>query len=198
MQQRSEETRLQLMQAARDQFARLGYDGASVEGICRSIGLSKGAFYYHFPSKGAIFHALLNEWLAGLDTQLQTFLSSERSVPEGLVQMAAVARQIFESAQGQLPMFLEFWREASHEPQVWQTVIDPYRRYTELFAGVVSRGVTEGSLRPVDPQLAARLIVALALGLILQGVMDPDGAAWEQVLPDSLQLLLQGLGRAAA
>jgi hypothetical protein len=35
--------------------------------------------------------------------------------------------------------------------------------------------------------------MALAIGVILQGVMDPDGAAWDQVARQGIGLLLDSL-----
>ena len=195
MQQRSEETKGRILQAAQQAFAGGGYDATSVAEICRTAGVSKGAFYHHFPAKQAVFLALLENWLAALDTQMALLLDGSDSVAQGLVRTAGLTGMVFQSASGQLPMFLEFWRAASHDPLVWQTTVGPFRRYQELFADIVKKGIAEGSLRPVDPLTAARLIVALALGLILQGIIDPHGAAWDEVTRDSFQMLMEGLSK---
>ena len=195
MQQRSEETKARILQAAQQLFASGGYDATGVAEICKTAGVSKGAFYHHYPSKQAVFLALLENWLATLDGQMGPLLEGSDSVAQGLVRAAGITGMVFQSASGQLPMFLEFWREASHDPRVWQITIGPFRRYQELFAEIVKKGIAEGSLRPVDPLTTARLIVALALGLILQGVIDPQGAAWDEVTRDSFQMLMTGLSK---
>ena len=193
MQQRSEETKARIMQTARQLFAQSGYDASGVAEICAAAGISKGAFYHHFPTKQALFLSLLEEWLAALDSQLTPLLDAVQTVPQSLVQAAAVTGLVFQSASGQLPMFLEFWRAASHDPVVWQATIGPFRRYQELFAGIVRKGIAEGSLRPVDADTAARVIMAQAVGLILQGVIDPQGAAWGDVTKIGIQMLMEGL-----
>ena len=193
MQQRSEETRGRILQAAQQLFASSGYDATGVAELCHTAGVSKGAFYHHFPSKQAVFLALLENWLAALDGRMAPLIEGPGSVPEGLVRAASITGMVFQSASGQLPMFLEFWREASHDPLVWQTTVGPFRRYQELFAGIVEKGIAEGSLRPVDPFVASRTIVALALGFILQGVIDPQGAPWDRVTRESFQMLMKGI-----
>ena len=193
MQQRSEETKNRILKTAQQLFAKNGYDATGVAEICTAAAVSKGAFYHHFPSKQAVFLTLLEDWLSILDLQMASLLAGGQSVSEGLVRSAGVIGMVFDSASGLLPMFLEFWRESSHDPQVWQATIAPYRRYQELFAGVVRMGVEDGSLRPVDPDCAARVIVALALGLILQGVIDPNGAAWNEVTRQGMQFLMEGI-----
>ena len=107
--------------------------------------------------------------------------------------MAGLAGQMFEQASGQLPMFLEFWAKAARDPAVWQATMAPYQRYRAFFAGAISDGVASGVLRPVDPETAARLLVAVAVGLLLQAVLEPDGADWGQIAQDSVRLLLAGL-----
>jgi len=66
MQQRSEETRARILDAAIRRFAIAGYDAASVEDICTEAGVSKGAFYHHFPTKTGHLPRF-NAGLAGLD-----------------------------------------------------------------------------------------------------------------------------------
>ncbi len=193
MQQRSEETKNHILQAASHLFAKNGYDATGVAEICTAAGASKGAFYHHFPSKQAVFLTLLEDWLAMLDQQMARLLAGSRSVSEGLLRLTGLIGMVFDSASGSLPMFLEFWRESSHDPQVWQATIAPYRRYQQLLAGVVRRGVEDGSLRQVNPDAAARIFEALALGLILQGVIDPEGANWNEVSQQGMQLLMEGL-----
>lgn len=193
MQQRSEETRSHILTAAKDLIAHSGYEAAGVAEICQAAGVSKGAFYHHFPSKHAVFQALLDDWLATLDQQLVALQRTNQPVPQTMLEMAAMMRVIFRAAEQNLPIFLEFWTQASRDPQVWQATIAPYRRYQEFFARLVQSGIAEGSLRRVDPQVAARLIVAMAIGMLLQGLLDPEGADWVQVVQQSMQMLLDGL-----
>ncbi len=46
------------MNAATRLFAEQGYDATSMETVQRATGLSRGALYHHFPSKGALFEAV--------------------------------------------------------------------------------------------------------------------------------------------
>ncbi len=194
-QRRGEETRSRILEAAEQCFARYGYDGTGVAEICHRAGVTKGAFYHHFPSKQALFLELLDHWLAGLDTQLEAARAGAESVPEELLQMAGMVRHVFQAGSGQLPIFLEFLAQAAHDPAVWQATIAPYRRYRTLFHDMVEAGIAEGSLRPVDPETAAQVIVSLAVGLVLQEMLDPNGTDWGQVAEEGVQMLLESLER---
>ncbi len=101
--------------------------------------------------------------------------------------------RIFETAGGHLPMILEFWLQASRDPKVWKATIAPYRRYQEYMASLIRRGIAEGSFVRTDPDVAARLVLATAMGLLLQSLMDPKGARWDQVAHESMTALLKTL-----
>jgi AcrR family transcriptional regulator len=195
MQQRSQETRERILEAALKVFAERGYDGASVTQICKHAGVSKGALYHHYPTKHAVFLALLEQWLTGIDVGLGSLRASQQDFPELLLQMADFSRLIFDAADENLPMFLEFWSQASHDPAVWEATIAPYRRYRDYFADLVEEGIASGSLKPVDPQVAAYLIVAVALGMLLQGMLDNETAQRREMPRKMIELMLDGMRR---
>jgi AcrR family transcriptional regulator len=195
MQNRSLQTRQRLLAAALIVFARDGYDHSSVNDICAEAGVSKGAFFHHFPTKQALFLELLDEWLAALDAQLESIRLQDRKVPEALIEMAGLMSTVYLTASGYLPVFLEFWTQASHDPAIRQAVIAPYHRYQSYFTSFIQAGVDEGSLKPVDPVLAARTLVAQAIGLLLQGVLDPQGADWASETRRSVELLVHSIQR---
>jgi AcrR family transcriptional regulator len=192
-QQRSEETRAHILDAAVRKFAMAGYNAASVDDICAEAGVSKGAFYHHFPSKQAIFLALLEGWLKTVDVALDGL--RQATIPETLVNMTGILPAIFATADERLPMFLEFWLQASRDETVWEATIAPYRHYRDHFAQLIRDGIAEGSLKEVDPEAGAQVILSLAVGLFLQGVLDPKGADWQRIAEQSMQVIMNGLAK---
>ncbi len=188
MQHRSEETRSQIIQSAIKLFSAHGFTAASVDMICKDAGVSKGAFYHHFESKQALFLALLDSWLITIDQSIEA--SQGKTVPEMFQQIAEAYPYIIKTASQGLPMFLEFWLQASRDKKIWQASITPYRRYHKDFTTLIKRGVDEGSFVEVDPETASRLIVSTAMGLLLQSLLDPKGADWEKVAKESSDMLV--------
>ena len=189
-QRRGEETRAHILRIAEECFSQQGYDATGVAEICRRAGLSKGAFYHHFSSKQAVFGELLDRWLSGLDRQLATAHMEGSTIPDALLSIARRVRLVFQAADGKLPMFLEFWTKAARDPVVWQATIAPHQRYQAFFRDMVDAGIVQGTLRSVDPVVAAQAIVSLGVGLLLQGLLDPHGADWGQTAEEGMKMLL--------
>lgn len=77
-------TRACILDSARRLFTAHGYAGTSIEAVMRGCGLTRGGFYRHFPSKGALYAAALGAGAASaaarrsptawLDARLQSWL----------------------------------------------------------------------------------------------------------------------------
>ncbi|MGB0384315.1 MAG: TetR/AcrR family transcriptional regulator [Ardenticatenaceae bacterium] len=61
---KSFEHREALFDAALEEFAGKGYDRASINGILKVAGMSKGQFYYHFKNKEGLYFALIDVLIA--------------------------------------------------------------------------------------------------------------------------------------
>ena len=198
MQRRSVETHNHILNTAIDLFSRSGYESTSVAEICQEAGVSKGAFYHHFPSKQDVFLELLSSWLELLDMQMTIIQEEAKNVPDALLNMAGLMEQMFQQASGRLPMFLEFWTQASHDPTVWKAVIAPYQRYQEYFKTLVNNGITDGTLKANNPEATSRTLVALGIGLLLLGVLEVREKQSMDIPSYSIKLLLEGIAEAKA
>jgi AcrR family transcriptional regulator len=195
MQQRSEETRNHILEAATHLFSKTGYDATGVAEICQVAGVSKGAFYHHFPTKQAVFMELLNTYLNGIETGFTLMRQETGNVPQAIIQMAEIVGSLFQTTDIHLPIFLEFWTQANHDPQIWEAAIAPYRRYQSYFAEMIQEGIDEGSLLPIDAHLAGRVLVSLAMGMLMQSLFDPQITNWQTEARQSMELLMNGITR---
>jgi AcrR family transcriptional regulator len=62
--------RSMLLEAAADEFAREGYDGASLNRILAKGGLSKGSYYFYFVDKIDLFATVLEQVITDLSKKL--------------------------------------------------------------------------------------------------------------------------------
>jgi AcrR family transcriptional regulator len=68
--------RERLLEAAAEDFARVGFDRANLDAIARKAGVAKGTVYLYFPSKAALFAAVLDELRGRLEAKLVATESS--------------------------------------------------------------------------------------------------------------------------
>ena len=198
VQQRSENTREQIMAAAVELFCRLGYDACGVAEICATAGVSKGAFYHHFPSKKALFLVIMDRWLQSIDRRLAGFRAAGSNVPQVMQAMTGAMESVFNDASGQLPMFLEFMVQASRDQAVWEAAIAPYRTYQTQFARMLAEGKHEGSIQAhLDEQSAAWVLIAFLVGALLQGEVMPEAADWKLVVKTGMNMYLNSMQRSA-
>ncbi len=194
-QQRGEETRSHILDVAGELFAGRGYDATSVADICARSGVTKGAFYHHFASKQAVFLELRDRWLAPLETQLQLARDPAETLPQLLQRVADMPGALFAEAgeDQRRQVFLELLSAARQDPTILPAMLAPMHRYRERFAHLVKAGIHEGTLRKVDRDLAAQVLVSLGFGLVVLSLLDPHGADWGDISSRAMPLLMQGL-----
>jgi AcrR family transcriptional regulator len=143
--------------AATRQINEHGYKGASVNRISAVLKRTKGAFYHHLNSKDDLvvagfertFRILREAQSAALDLNDSAWMRLHAVVCNLLLfQLSPRGPLMRNSALQSLPepMRQEMIREAG--------------RISGRFAAMVSDGVAEGVLRPVDPLVAAQMLTA--------------------------------------
>ncbi len=192
-QARSEITYRRLLAVAEEAFARHGYENVSVAQICAQAGVTKGAFYHHFPSKQALFLALIHAWVDRLQSQLVSALENATDMSATLKAMTETAARALQDAEGKLPLFLAFWHRAARDPKVWEAAVAPFHEFEALIAAYLRRASEAGHLRVSDPETAARALVAQAVGVLLEAALLPDAADRATTLRQSIEWLLRGI-----
>lgn len=155
--------RQQLLDAASDEFARAGYDGANINRISQAAGFAKGTIYNYFPSKRALMLALI-----------------EDIAQKHIAYVTARVRQV-ETPDRRLEKFFEagfnFVSEYLPQCQVLITTLyghdeafkeNMYEAYLPMFqlvgSEIIAPGINQGQFRPVDPQAMAGLLMTIYLG----------------------------------
>ncbi len=83
------------MQAARELFGERGYEQTSIEAVLEAAGVARGALYHHFPSKTALFDAVLEQVVADLAA---TASEDARAGEDTLANLRAGARSWMQMA----------------------------------------------------------------------------------------------------
>jgi TetR/AcrR family transcriptional regulator len=84
---RSLDTRTKILEVAESAFARDGFGGAHLQRIASEVGVRKTALYYYFPSKAALYEAVLERMLSDFQRTLAAALDSPGTPPQRLVRL---------------------------------------------------------------------------------------------------------------
>ena len=90
-----DETRERLLETARTEFRRRGFDTASIDTLMKAAGLTRGGFYAHFKSKEALVEEVLSV-PSGLRSKLEREAGSD---PEGRAAAADAFDVYLDSAE---------------------------------------------------------------------------------------------------
>jgi AcrR family transcriptional regulator len=148
------DTRRLILEAALDLFSEGGFAGTSMRQIARAVGVRESALYHHFPSKAAIFEALLQEMGPGRSERLESLDLDAllRQGPEPLLRF--IARSVVESwtlphAQKFVRMLMAEGPRLKDAGLVHASILASRGRLGVLFAELVRRG----AIRPGDSEL---------------------------------------------
>jgi TetR/AcrR family transcriptional regulator len=92
---RGAETRNKILDVAEHAFARDGYAGAHLQHIAEQIGVQKTALYYYFPSKAALYEAVLVRVLETFDQAVSGAINAPESPAERLGRLVDVLNELF-------------------------------------------------------------------------------------------------------
>ncbi|HOZ38231.1 MAG TPA: TetR/AcrR family transcriptional regulator [Anaerolineaceae bacterium] len=189
-------SRDKLLESAAKLFLDKGYEAVSVNDICKHAEVSKGSFYHYFETKQALFMTLMENWSSRvMQSALSQPISADRKIKNVLIEMPHQFNTAFTVIPKGFPILVDFWRQAMGDPTVWKTAVKPYRYFTGFFMRIIETGQLDGSIRKdVDSEILARLLVAVAMGYLLEATYDQDKADWSAITSEGLKLLLEGIG----
>jgi AcrR family transcriptional regulator len=177
-QQRKEETRVRILEAAHRVFARRGYEAATVEEITAECGIAKGALYGHFASKEELFRTILLEHVRRRTAETAARLAPELPLRESILRIIEASWATCRADPIWSP-----WTLATRNEWAREAVAALFDHCSAALARFLSGAKRAGLVRSdLDPQRAARLLLAVNDGLVLQWQTQPDKVDPEEFL----------------
>ena len=194
--QNKQTSREKILQSAVQLFLGEGYEATSVNDICKHAGVSKGSFYHYFETKQVLFLSLMENWSSRvMQSVLGEPITEDSNAKDVLIQMPYQFNMAFAAVPRGFPMLVDFWRQAMADPAIWKTAVEPYRYFMGFFMRIIETGQQDGSIRKdIDSEILARLLVAVAMGYLLEAAFDQEKADWSALTSDGLSVLLEGIG----
>ena len=142
---KSDFTEKKIIQAALELFVRQGYHGTSVDDITRHIGLTKGALYSHFNSKGELFLRLIEEFKTRfLDAMTRQAEEHPGNAVEKLHRIFSFNAG-FALENQDLVVFLTFLTtELKVDVEFEPALKKIYKEYQRVISQIIRQGIQEG------------------------------------------------------
>jgi AcrR family transcriptional regulator len=181
--------REEILERALEVVAREGYRGASVKEIAEAVGLSQAGLLHYFDSKEELFTEILRK-RDEVDSVYYAPATAE-GTPSGDLRRGYLGIIGHNSdVPGLVQLFTRLSVDAA-DPQhpAHKYFIDRNDTLREVFAQALAQGQANGTIDDrVDPATLARIFQAVADGLQIQWMLDPevDMAATVSALFDAL------------
>jgi TetR/AcrR family acrAB operon transcriptional repressor len=171
-------TRKQLLQAALTVFGRKGYSAATLEEIASEAGLTRGAIYWHFDGKEALYKALVTERSAGINLLAEEILAGDGTPREILRRLLLeLFRYVEENDEYQalLELAVSKVEVTTGLESIMEETTRGRRLLAKFLADILRQGIAIGEFRsnlPVED--AAIALVGYLNGLGLIWIQDPE------------------------
>jgi AcrR family transcriptional regulator len=146
------------LRAATDLINSTGYLGASVDRIAANMNVTKGAFYYHFEAKDDLVQACFERTLLIVRTAQELGLKAGATGWDHL--SSSTTALVQHQLGGDLPV-LRTSALTTVPSEIRNSLLSRFARISNGFAGTLSDGVADGSIRAIDPIIASQMITAV-------------------------------------
>ena len=193
----------QILDAAFEEFASQGFRGATIKRIAQRARLaSQALIYWYFPTKEALFQAVLEARLPIMRAISDPAALRDRP-PEEALPLLARAYLDMANHPAALHLVRLFAPEALRRPEVANLVgsriIGRVLTYIEQY---LARQIELGRLRPHDPRISARAFVGMILpqlgGKIIFHALQAEDVTDEVYIGAIVGVFLDGLRPVAA
>lgn len=169
---KADDRRTQLMAVASRLFAERGFDAATTAVIATSADISEPILYRHFPSKLALFSAIVCHHSEQLIARWEHLLAN---IDDPADQIRAIAGAAPDHSMSHVEGYrvLHGALLTCRDPQVTEVIRQHYLQVQAYFAGIIREGQRRGTFANAEVEQNAWQLVMMGTGFILLGTNLP-------------------------
>lgn len=180
------QSRENLLKAATEEIAQVGFDKAKLVDIARRADMTAGSIYTWFENKEDLFRAALEE---ALNAQLTSNAEALNEVPDlqdghWITQLAALVPRNHKNSgpTNAQRLLIESFYSSWRDKKVARKVVPRLQQHIDMYVSIIERAQAAGKVRKdIDTRALGMMLVAIPLGLAvmnLAGVERIEDAAW--------------------
>ena len=166
-----EVSRARFLRAATELVNEHGYHGASVDRISAKLNVTKGSFYHHNDTKSDLVAACFGETFAVIRRAHDIGMAASGDGWSRLCSITAALLRHQVSEDGPL-LRLSALSATAETPRLG--LLATFARLSERTAGLISDGIADRSIRPVDAAIAAELVTGMVNAAVELTRWSPD------------------------
>ena len=177
--QRKQEKRSRIIEAAASVFARKGYTGTLMADIAVDAGVGKGTVYQYFHSKEDLFFEVFDWYVKKIsDTATVDISALSRKASEKILTLGATVVRACVDMTEMYGLVIEFWAASATlkiKDRFQEAFRQGYAAYRDVVAALIAEGIERGEFRKdIDPPSVAATLVGTWDALGLQSWFDSD------------------------
>ncbi|ATB34044.1 TetR/AcrR family transcriptional regulator [Melittangium boletus] len=176
VEQLREERRRDVLSAARGVFARKGFVAAKISDIASAAGISHGLVHHYFPSKEALFAAVIEESVQGWEALIARARAMPITAWERLVYVCSIMGESSVVASEHL-LIIVHASTGDDAPQTVREALDRLERLVcEPLSALIEEAQRTGEAAAGPPGELARAWMAVTQGLAISQALHPGRA----------------------
>ncbi len=136
----------------------LGYRGASVQKIASELNVTKGSFYHHLDAKDEL---VIECYKRSFDIIADAQRLAEEGPGDHWHKVTSIVATLLDVQFSERGPLLRTTALSGLPPRVRTAMVDRSNRIARRYAGMLSDGIAEGSIRAIDPLVVSQTMMAL-------------------------------------
>lgn len=157
----SQQTEVQIFEAAKTIFHREGYEGARMQAIADEAGINKAMLHYYYRSKDKLFQAVFQDAVKRFFPVIREVLGGDKGIVPKVKELVDTYYRIFRE-HPHLPVFVIY--EMNQHPERFKNFMKgQVGGIPEPFLRQVEAEIRAGEMKPVKPHEFLVNIIALCV-----------------------------------
>ncbi|MFZ6673515.1 TetR family transcriptional regulator [Undibacterium sp. Xuan67W] len=193
----AQETYSALLDAAEKVFAEKGVTSTTLNDVANAAGMTRGAIYWHFKDKGALFQAMCDRAFLPMEALLNEIVSTPSKDPLASIKQLYLhfLRQVTGDERQRKVFDIIFHRCEKNSDLVFFDAEDEKRvECLHKVQAIVTQAVEQGNLPPnTDTWIVMQAIHAYAMGIVHEWLEDTSAYCLIQHSEAMIDMFMAGL-----
>ncbi len=183
-------TRERILDSALNLFSRKGYHDTRMDEIVEESETSKGAIYFHFPSKERLFLALMDQFASLLERRIREAIEQE---DEGMQRVRSALTACLDTfGKYRLPAKIMLVQAVGLGAIFEKKRLEVNDHFANLIRTYLDEAIKVGDIAPVDTEIVSHAWMGAIYSVVIRWVYTGEPEP-ERILSTLLPLLLRSV-----